>query len=105
MSRLINVGNRLARFAFANVVVKKLTLNYKINQRQCDFLMLHCCSNTHKYSPTHTNGSKDAKKNKNSLEKAMQAATRKSCRYLFFVQIDVVFDSWKLQQKLRQINK
>lgn len=35
----------------------------------------------------------------------MQAATRKSCRYLFFVQIDVVFDSWKLQQKLRQINK
>jgi len=48
--RLINARDCLARFARG----RKFALNYKINQQQCDFLMLYCCLPTHTHARTHT---------------------------------------------------
>jgi len=48
--RLINARDCLARFAPG----RKFALNYKINQQQCDFLMLYCCLPTHTHTRTHT---------------------------------------------------
>jgi len=93
--RLINARDCLARFARG----RKFALNYKINQQQCDFLMLYCCLPTHTYTRTHTHTNKQTSQHTNTYANGKREKQfigvwgRESWRCLFFEQIDVVFDS------------
>jgi len=65
----------------------------------------------HPYENTHTHTNKQTSQHTNTYANGKREKQfigvwgRESWRCLFFEQIDVVFDSWNLQQKRRQINK